>query len=488
MLMSIKEVVAGSANTTTPNRKSRAAARQAVVLVHGMGEQIPMDTIKGFVSTLSTTIESDGKVEPGEIWSKPDPRTGSLELRRLTTRKSKKGGAFETGVRSDFYELYWADLTAGSTSSQLLGWIWYLLLRPWSRVPKPVRLAWLFLWFCSLLALTLFAIGFIPKEYWELAVPKWFPQSLAIGLAGILGVVAQQLGTKSFGRVVRYTRAEPDNIAARAAVRERGLQLLRALHDRDDYDRVVVVGHSLGSILAYDLVSYFWAEREAIRSVAVGTDAFASLCEVHSAARFSEMADVDGKEQRTRLRRAQAEFRRRLSTGEATSGEKWLISDLVTFGSPLTHAEFLLARDTADLFKRQADRELPTCPPIMEPLEDWAVRPAVEAGLLPPGATTGSAMAFPSRMKKGSWTLHHGAVFAAVRWTNVHDRARLIFFGDLISGPLSRVFGGGIHDINLATVDRQSWRFSHTRYWEMAQDAKRRAVFSAAVNILDEDG
>ncbi|RYE72086.1 MAG: hypothetical protein EOO81_04280 [Oxalobacteraceae bacterium] len=139
-----------------PKAKSRAAARQAVILVHGMGEQIPMDTIKGFVTSLSTSIDEDGQIQTAEIWSKPDSRTGSLELRRLTTRKSKKGGAFANGVRADFYELYWADLTAGSTVDQLVGWIRYLLFRPWSKVPVSVRPAWLVLCVLSFFALALF--------------------------------------------------------------------------------------------------------------------------------------------------------------------------------------------------------------------------------------------------------------------------------------------------------------------------------------------
>ena len=36
--------------------------------------------------------------------------------------------------------------------------------------------------------------------------------------------------------------------------------LLENLH-RGEYERIIVVGHSLGSILAYDLISYFWAAR-----------------------------------------------------------------------------------------------------------------------------------------------------------------------------------------------------------------------------------
>ena len=42
--------------------------------------------------------------------------TGSLELRRITTRESiASAPEFPAGVRTDFYELYWADLTAGTT-------------------------------------------------------------------------------------------------------------------------------------------------------------------------------------------------------------------------------------------------------------------------------------------------------------------------------------------------------------------------------------
>src|SRR5712672_1471114 len=91
------------------------AAKQAVVVIHGMGEQRPMDTIKAFVRAVWETdavITANKLPHPSQVWSKPDPRTGSLELRRITTRESIPSPAFAHGVRTDFYELYWADLTA----------------------------------------------------------------------------------------------------------------------------------------------------------------------------------------------------------------------------------------------------------------------------------------------------------------------------------------------------------------------------------------
>ena len=76
-------------------------------MIHGMGEQRPMDTLRGFVRSvweLDSKITANGLPNPAEVWSKPDLRTGSLELRRITTRQSIPTHTFSDGVRSDFYE------------------------------------------------------------------------------------------------------------------------------------------------------------------------------------------------------------------------------------------------------------------------------------------------------------------------------------------------------------------------------------------------
>ena len=109
------------------------ANMQAVVAIHGMGEQIPMDTIKNFVDAVwekDDDITANGLPNPTEVWSKPDARTSSLELRRITTRESIASEQFPNGVRTDFYELYWADLTADATWDSLKSWVTGLLSRP----------------------------------------------------------------------------------------------------------------------------------------------------------------------------------------------------------------------------------------------------------------------------------------------------------------------------------------------------------------------
>jgi hypothetical protein len=356
-----------------------------------MGEQIPMDTIKDFATAVwqkDEVITANGLPNPAEVWSKPDARTGSLELRRITNRESASAPEFPAGVRTDFYELYWADLTAGATWGALKAWVTGLLFRPLSRVPPHVRLAWLFLWVGSLLVVALAILTILPTSAWKetrfaaLADWQWLFGAAAVAITAIV----HRMGTSTFGRVVRYTRADPDNIAARAAVRDRGLRLLRALHDGPHYSRIIIVAHSLGTMLAYDLLSYFWAERDAARTLKEGTGEFDALCALeHSAKQLAE-APSDA----TNLRAyfvAQRELRRRLSVREAPApnrpDRRWLISDLITFGSPLTHAEFLIAADRDDLEIRKAARELPQSPPYREFLDPRVLQRAEATQAMP---------------------------------------------------------------------------------------------------------
>lgn len=77
----------------------RFPMKQAVVVIHGIGEQRPMDTVRGFVDAL---MLAPNKPNKPKFWSKPDPMSELFELRKLTTPQSR------TLPPTDFYEYYWA--------------------------------------------------------------------------------------------------------------------------------------------------------------------------------------------------------------------------------------------------------------------------------------------------------------------------------------------------------------------------------------------
>ena len=466
-------------------------ALQAVVVIHGMGEQRPMDTIKDFVHAVWETdgdITQNGLRNPARVWSKPDVRTGSLELRRITTRESIRSDEFPSGVRTDFYELYWADLTAGSTWDEFTNWTCNLLFRrPW-KLPTSVRLAWVFLWVATLIVIAVAALTIVPSDWFKGIPMGLLLRALLASIAAFLLTRLHKFATATFGRVVRYTRADPDNIAARAAVRDRGLKLLTALHEGDKYKRIIVVAHSLGTILAHDLLSYFWAQRTAARTVKEMSPEFDALCDLEEAAEVArQAADPAALD---RYSRAQRALRLLLAKRPAPKAQepdrRWLISDLLTLGSPLTHAEILLASGAADLQNRKDTRELPESPPFREDLDKTVLQRAIATNQLPI-TDPPRLCSFPIPDTADEWELHHAAPFSVVRWTNIYDPARLVFFGDVIGGPLAPVFGPAIIDVNLKELrGRQSWSFSHTKYWQPNREMTHIWALRRALNLLDQ--
>src|SRR5947208_3067184 len=88
--ISLADSIFGACHMTDAQNKPGAPAlpvanfpKQAVVVIHGMGEQMPMDTIKRFARAAwqtTTGLATKDLPNPTEVWSKPDVRTGSREL------------------------------------------------------------------------------------------------------------------------------------------------------------------------------------------------------------------------------------------------------------------------------------------------------------------------------------------------------------------------------------------------------------------------
>ncbi|MBJ6903642.1 hypothetical protein, partial [Vibrio cholerae] len=60
------------------------------------------------------------------------------------------------------------------------------------------------------------------------------------------------------GDAARYFRGSPANVAVRRAIRKEAVGTLERLHTSGQYDRIIVVAHSLGCVVSYDMLrTYF---------------------------------------------------------------------------------------------------------------------------------------------------------------------------------------------------------------------------------------
>lgn len=405
-------------------RARREHPRQAVVVIHGIGEQLPGVTLANLVNSgvLGNAGDEGRRV-------RPDRGSRSFELRRVNL------SATRARPTTDVYELYWAHLVRDTTLRQVLTWMRRLLFR--RVIPPPLRRA-------RLMLIGLVVLVAVVMLVFSPAVGGWVGGALVV--AGVLGrVLAQRLGrdvlVNVIGDAARYLSPVPDNIAHRQAIREAGVDLLERLHDEGSYDRIVVLGHSLGSVIAYDVLTHAWI-RMNTRHRLPGRPRFGELRAVERAA--VEEPAVDPELARTLQFAAWRRSR--------TNTQPWLVTDLVTVGSPLTYGDFLLAANREAFARAQADRVLPMCPPVSE-LKGRMCRISYERPYRAPFETGTRTFTLP----------HHAALFAVTRWSNLFFEASAGGLrGDIVGGPVAPVFGAWIRDVPLRSGP---WLTAHTSYW-----------------------
>jgi hypothetical protein len=434
--------------------------RQAVVVIHGMGEQRPLETLNGFIGAA---LPRDPAGE-WEFYSRPDTVTDSYESRVFLAPRYPKEGP-EVYTQTEFYEYHWAHLMQANQLGDLWPTFSHLLLEwPW-RVPRGLRVLWLAIWALIGAAVWYFWLG--PGARFELA-------SLTLGgfLGGLVGgglaavaltyVMTHILPTwltSSFVDVVRYLDTSPRSFQVRRDIREGILNLLQGLHDKHRYQRIVIVAHSLGSYIAYDAITYLWSHMaqnpRGRGTVQLSTDPPAGLDELQRTA--GEL--IDGTGSLDAFRDAQ----RALWLGIRHQGNPWLITDFISLGSPMYFADQLYTRNHRDFCDRVDRRELPQCPPLPN---------------LPDKHVAGHPPRYAWHYRDKPWYLYHAAPFAVVRWTNFWFPAHLSFFGDWFGDSLTRLFGKGIKEIPLA--GNRPWRFvpglAHALYFSFKKDPSPASV------------
>ncbi len=431
------------------------AIRQAVVIIHGIGEQKPMDTLRGFVDSV---LPDPPSPEQLKFWSKPDRMSESFELRRLSARP------LQGRPRTDFYEYYWAFHMRDTRWHHVLNWLLRLLLRsPW-RVPRRIVHIWLVAWLLILIVGSLLLTERVPLlGAFTTRNLSWLFGAMFSGVGGLL--------IKYLGDAARYMTPSPENIAQRQQIRADGIRLLRELHSSGKYDRIILVGHSLGSVIAYDILTHLWTDYNKAHA---RPETFSQ----NQLKRIHQAIEALGENPTPAQVSAFQDYQHKLWLELRGVGNPWLVTDLITLGSPLTSAALLLAHSETELREQQKELALPTCPPQPDPLDNrsYAFK------LVPPYETSGG-------QKRTLRALHHAAQFACTRWTNFY------YPGDFIGGPLAPVFGAGIQDVPLRV---KGWRVlsylptTHTWYWRKRalkqrgqQDYREQLAVQAIVEAMD---
>lgn len=414
-----------------------------------------METVRGFVDAV---MPLPSKPNKPKFWSKPNPMSELFELRKLTTPQSP------TLPPTDFFEYYWAYQADGTKFVHVVSWAWILLVRHPKNVPKHLRVLWFTLWFLILATATMMS-----SSYWgrllSLGKNAVTTNYLLAVLSSVALLVISAFILNYVGDAARYLNPSPPNIDMRRRIRAEGIELLKRLHNCKEYERIILVGHSLGSVIAYDIARNLWPEYNTVHAELKRTDQNA-LHRLEEAGKA--LAANPTVEQVDSFRDAQIA----LWKEERRLGNPWLVTDLITVGCPLAHAELLLARTNDELRERQTERELPTCPPVLdEGFYSYALTDL-----------KGETNAFRA--------LHHGAVFGCTRWTNIYFPASLGFFGDLVGGPLREVFGKGIKDLPVESAEWDGWLkylpMIHTHYWNKKSIPQKPGADTTAwaLNIL----
>jgi hypothetical protein len=431
--------------------RARRGVRQAIVVVHGIGEQRPGQTGRDFTGALFGDSMVGGDAS---IHLKPDLLSPLYDMHMYRVR----GDLASQRPPTDVYELYWANLMRDTTLGQVVRWVIPLFFAPNKRItPTLLKHVW---------GLRLLVILIVAAAGWTWHSGTWSAAVSALGAVGLLALagaaakVAWEFARDKFvisyvGDAARYLEPTPDNIERRQEIRRAGVDLLERLHDEGAYQRIIVVGHSLGSVIAYDVLSATWIRRGRRNEYAKRMKSKALVAaEDLLNPRDPSAAPPTSSEIRARQYAAWHEYRR--------NGFDWRVSDFVTLGSPLAHARLLLNLDKTSSFDELvANRSLPTCPPQVE----WRLSPK-------PGVCR-KVFSFTHayRDERYPWHTssvqvpHYAGLFALTRWSNLYFPLRGVLGGDPVGGALQATFGHWIDDIEVENPKPGPFGFAHTLYW-----------------------
>jgi hypothetical protein len=395
--------------------------RTAVVIVHGMGEKHPMETLDGFAKTALRPNAAEGE-KKWDYYSLPAEITDSYEARRFA----------QPQAQAEIYECHWSFLMTANKFAGAMPMTLRLLLRRPSNVPDSLFGIWRVVWIVVLAMLLAIPALFVTGYALNTDVPVWIIGLITSAVIlvfwfGLYRMAARALVNKtttSLVDVARYLDTSPYSYAARRAVRGGLVDLLHALHD-GRYSRIVVVAHGVGTFISYDALTAFWAQTHGRHA---GPPAWQDLRD---------------------------------------QGNPWRITDFVTVGAPMALADLLVTRPglvsgfkksdavrRRDLFEGLVRRGvLVRCPPRSE---------------TQPVDSNEHPASYRCRDGEAHDVLGSHSPFAVTRWTNLwFPVVRGELRGDWFGGALRPLFGPGIRDIEILGNEPERFKrgSAHTEYF-----------------------
>jgi hypothetical protein len=430
--------------------------RQAVVVIHGMGEQRPMDTLRNFVAGVKEQLEKNDPAEKDSVVrSKPDSIGDIYETVRLSMDSTSQRPI------TDFYEFYWAHNMRDTGFSHMMTWMKQLVFTKVGKVPPRLKVLWYTVWSLIIavpllvLVKSLLADDIAPIK--KILAPVLTAAIFPVILSAIVASF-KSMFLNSAGDAARYFTPKPENIGERSQIRQQGISFLKKLHElstNEKVDRIIIVAHSLGTVVAYDLLRLLWTEYNTT---------YKPVAEVNQE-RIKELnAYANGTMPLTPENLAAfRDLQFQCWQEQCTTGNKWLISDFITLGAAINAIDyFMVSNVDTEILKQQ--RELPVCPPVPDEKDH-----KIYYYSYPPYEIDGQ--------KRTVKLLNHAALFAVTRWTNIY------YTSDFVGGAMQRVFGKGIQDIEIKRESPWFLPGGHTNYWDKEDNQNALKDIVSAMNL-----
>jgi hypothetical protein len=244
-----------------PALLSRSRKRTAFVIIHGIGEQSPFETLDAFTANF---IRSFGNVQLSHAIATRSDASGKIWQENFIQVER------EQGFPIDLHEFYWAYITEEKiTIPETVKWVEQTLAAtkkyykknvelqknyeerrgtkrfPLARVLLLLRLAVFALPFFQLFGILFSPFSHFPPLTWISKLSRIVLNKFGWIVTGYIGDVAIYTTTDEKSKYYRI----------RQQILNESQTLVEALLNDDAYDRVIIAGHSLGSVIAYDTLN-----------------------------------------------------------------------------------------------------------------------------------------------------------------------------------------------------------------------------------------